>query len=447
MWNAIAPGPGRPAAAAGLLLTLALGAAPALADASIKGKVVDVDGNPQVKATVVVEVVSVEGRAAGRLGSVKTRKDGSFTYPFVDPGTYRVRPEIEGYVVLQEKVVSLDSQRGLRMGNPDGTPQEFLINRDQTNLPEIPVAPHGSGAIVAGKTEVEVIVVKTEDHAEALSALQKGMAPGEAAPATPQEPVVSRKRDPVERGDEYYAGGDYAQAVVAYEEALAEDPGRAEAAYGLGKARLKQDDLAGAQQALRKAAESDPELPGVQFYLATIYHSLAQDQAAIAALEKERVNSPDSEEVLVNLGALYRDTNQPEKAQQILVQVIELNPENTDAYLALADVHNQLGNTKKAEEIYRMILDRNPGQADVIWYNIGVNAYNQNNREAAAQAFAKSIEADPKNADAHKMLGYTLVGLGKVSEAIPYFEKYLKLDPKGADAATISAVLASLKRG
>ena len=52
------------------------------------------------------------------------------------------------------------------------------------------------------------------------------------------------------------------------------------------------------------AGRLDPEMPGVNFYLANIYHSLAQDAAAIAALEKERVNSPDSEEVLENLASM-----------------------------------------------------------------------------------------------------------------------------------------------
>ena len=50
--------------------------------------------------------------------------------------------------------------------------------------------------------------------------------------------------------------------------------------------------------ALKQAAEVDPEYPGVHFYLATIYHTLAQDSAAIDALEKERVASPDNEDVL-----------------------------------------------------------------------------------------------------------------------------------------------------
>ena len=138
--------------------------------------------------------------------------------------------------------------------------------------------------------------------------------------------------------------------------------------------------------------------------------------------------------------------DQPEKAMEILNEVVALNPENTDAYLALADVHNQLGETAEAEAIYKQILMASPGQEDVIWYNIGVNAYNADNKSEAASAFAKSLDANPKNPEAHKMLGYTLVGLGKTDEAIPHFEKYLKLEPKGVDADTVSGIVTALKQ-
>lgn len=434
--------------AALLLVLAAVAGSPASAqvNAKVTGTVTDVDGNPMVKVPVILEIVQVEGRAPGVLGKVKTKKNGAFTYPFLTPGTYKIYPEIEGYLVLKVDAISVDSQKNIRFGKDDGSPEVLLINKDQSNLPAIPVAPQGQGALVSGKCIVNIVVVKAEDHDRALAALRQGdspVTPG-SAPATP---VVSRKRDPVERGDEFYAGGDYVQAAAAYQEALDEDPERADAAYGLGKTLLKQDDLAGAQQAFMKTAKLDPAYPGAHFYLATIYHSLAQDDAAIAALVKERENTPDDETVLVNLGQLYRDTKQPEKAQEVLLHVVELNPENTDAYLVLADSYNQMGNNAKAEEIYKMILDRSPGQEDIIWYNIGVNAYNKDNRDAAAQAFENSLKANPKNSDAHKMLGYTLVGLGRNDEAIPHFESYLKLDPKGPDAETVKSMVAALKAG
>ena len=195
-----------------------------------------------------------------------------------------------------------------------------------------------------------------------------------------------------------------------------------------------------------KAAQLDPEMSGVNFYLGTIYHSLAQDKAAIAAFEKERNNSPGQEEVLVNLASLYRDANELAKAQELLQEVLEINPDHTDAALAIADVFNAQKQPAKAEEVYRQILEKNPGQEDVIWYNIGVNAFNAGHKDEAADAFERSLAVNKKNPESHKMLGYTLVGLGKFQEAITHFEAYLKLE-KGAEAEQVAVYLEQLKKG
>jgi tetratricopeptide (TPR) repeat protein len=407
--------------------------------ARVTGTVTDVNGNPLPKVQVFFEADTVDGRAQGLVvGKLKTKKNGGFTYPFLDTGLWKIYPQFDGYLVLKMSYVSVDSNGDTRADETD-----LKISQDQTNLPAIPVAPQGGGANVRGRCEVHFVMVPEADYKTEMAKLQGAKAPVAAASVAPG---AARKRDPKERGDEFYAGGDYAGAAAAYQEAVDADAEDAEAYYGLGKTQLRADDISGAQTALMKAAQLDPEMPGVNFYLGTIYHSLAQTTAAIAAFEKERINSPDQEEVLVNLASLYRDSEQPDKAMEVLTEVMALNPENTDAALAMADVYNLRGETADAEAIYLSILEKNPGQQDVIWYNIGVNAFNNDNRAEAAQAFEKSLEANKKNSDAHKMLGYTLVGMGKPKEAIPHFEAYLKLE-KGPDAEQVAAVLEQLRKG
>jgi tetratricopeptide (TPR) repeat protein len=392
--------------------------------ARVTGKVTDAQGNPLPKVQVFFEADEVDGRGKGVIaGKLKTKKNGSFTYPFLDTGIWKVYPKHEGYLLLKMSVISVDSNGDVRMEDDD-----IKISMDQSNIPVVPVPPQGGGAVVRGKCEIQFVLVPEADYRAEMAKLQGGS----AEPARPAAPVASKKRDPLERGDEQYAGGDYAGAAVAYQEAVDEDPENPDAHYGLGKALLRTDDLGGAQTALMKAGQLDPELPGVHFYLGTIYHSIAQDAAAIAAFEKERVNSPDQEEVLVNLASLYRDTQQLAKAREILQEVMVLNPDNTDAALAVADVYNAQGDTAKAEEIYRQILEKNPGQTDIIWYNIGVNAFNNDQHSEAVQAFKKSIEANKKNSDSHKMLGLALVGMGL---------------EKGPEAQQIAAYLEQLRKG
>jgi tetratricopeptide (TPR) repeat protein len=400
--------------------------------AGVKGKVTDPAGQPLEKVELAMETVRVEGRPTGTVvGKVKSRKNGTFTFPFLDPGEYKLTPTLAGYAPLQMKVLSVDSQKNVHMD------QTFLIKRDQSNLPTIPVKPQGQGALVSGKCEVNLIMVVEADFSAELAKLQQG----EGKAAAPTTAVVSHQRDPVERGDEYLAGGDLDQAAAAYREGLEADPTRADAHYGLGKVLLRKDDLSGALTSLKKAEELDPTKVGVEFYLGAVYHALGQDKAAIEALEKERVNTPDSEQTLVNLGTLYRDSKQYDKALGILDEVVRVNPDNSDAYLAMADAYNQMKQPAKAEEIYKKILAKSPGQEDVIWYNIGVNAFNADRREAAAEAFRKSVEANPKNSDAHYMLANCLYGLGQNKEAATHYRAYLKLEPKGGYAGDVTALL------
>jgi tetratricopeptide (TPR) repeat protein len=427
-----------PLFAAAAILVLAGSPAHGQVISKVTGVVTDHEGNPLAKVPVIFEVANVQGRGQGtEVGKPKTKKNGRYTYPFLEPGSWKIYPRLEGYLVLKVDILSIDSEGTTRMEDP-----EVLISRDQSNMPTIPVAPQGRGAVVRGRCEVSFVMVPEADYSEQLAKLQGG---GQEA-ATPAAPVVSRKRDPLERGDEFLAGGDFEKAAAAFQEAADADPSNPEAFYGLGKALLRKDDISGAQNALMKAGQLDPEMPGVNFYLATIYTSLAQDAAAIAALEKERINSPEQEEVLENLASLYLSTEQADKAQEVLTEVRALNPENTNAALLMADLYNSQGKSAEAEEVYRQILELNPGQQDVIWYNIGVNAYNAGNRAEAATAFEKSLDANKKNPDSHKMLGYTLVGLGKIDEAIPHFETYLKLE-KGPEAQQVQAFLDQLKKG
>jgi len=416
-------------------LAVAVGAgAPAYGQvvAGVKGKVTDPAGQALEKVELAMETVRVEGRPTGTVvGKVKTRKNGSFTFPFLDPGEYKMIATIAGYTPLQMKILSIDSTKNVHMD------QTVLIKRDQSNLPSFPVKPQGQGALVSGKCEVNLIMVLEEDFSAELAKLQQG----ESKAAAPTTAIVSHQRDPVERGDEYLAGGDLDQAAAAYREGIEADPTRADAHYGLGKTLLRKDDLSGALASLKKAEEIDPTRMGVEFYLGAVYHALGQDKAAIEALEKERVNSPDNEQALVNLGTLYRDTKQYEKALGILDEVVRVNPENTDAYLAMADAYNQMKQPAKAEEIYKKILAKSPGQEDVIWYNIGVNAFNADRREAAAEAFRKSVEANPKNSDAHYWLANCLYGLGQNKEAATHYKTYLKLEPKGGYAGDVAALL------
>ena len=99
-------------------------------------------------------------------------------------------------------------------------------------------------------------------------------------------------------GDEYFRGGQYDAAIVAFSQATQQDTNLAEAWYGLARSRLKLGDAAGASEAFREAIARSPRS-------APAYVGLAQ--AIVASFQSDPQASPGSlEEALQALDAAER---------------------------------------------------------------------------------------------------------------------------------------------
>ncbi len=62
-------------------------------------------------------------------------------------------------------------------------------------------------------------------------------------------------------------------------------------------------------------------------------------------------------------------------------------------------------------------------------YTAGKAAVAKKEWALAAKHFDSAVKSDPKSADAHNMLGYSLRWLGKYKEAFASYDKALALDP------------------
>ncbi len=83
---------------------------------------------------------------------------------------------------------------------------------------------------------------------------------------------------------------------------------------------------------------------------------------------------------------------------------------------------------------------RNPQDASG-YYALGVALYKNDHDREAVEAFKKSVELDPENADAQRRLGYAYAATGQKKEAeesfrkaVELYEKRVREDPKDADA-------------
>ncbi|HTT10017.1 MAG TPA: tetratricopeptide repeat protein [Burkholderiaceae bacterium] len=79
-------------------------------------------------------------------------------------------------------------------------------------------------------------------------------------------------------------------------------------------------------------------------------------------------------------------------------------------------------------------------------YAAGKQAVDRKDWPAAAASFRKAVAAEPNNADAYNMLGYSLRWMGKMDEAFAAYDRALQINPKHRGALEYSGV-AYLKAG
>src|SRR5262245_66212751 len=244
------------------------------------------------------------------------------------------------------------------------------------------------------------------------------------------------------RGILHYNRGEYAEAVSAFEEALAaiddvQSPEyslgtfyAAEARANLGLARFQQGDDARAEEDFRQALIHNPNYPDLHYYVAL----------------------------------LCERTGRPAEAAGALERALALHPDYLEARLLYAVVRARLGDTAGARlELERCValgfelppgLSLEPGAplGPPEWQALRARATRRNeaarqvavaaekahagDREAAVKALEQAVVAEPRFADVRCRLAALLAELGRHDEALAHLKVALDLNPNYLEART-----------
>src|SRR6185436_6290888 len=144
-----------------------------------------------------------------------------------------------------------------------------------------------------------------------------------------------------------------------------------------------------------------------------------------AEYEKELLLSPDAEAVLYNLGQAYDKAGDQDKAIAALDRAATVNPAKPEYLMALAGIYEQRKDKVKADEMYQKVAAIDPHNAAILFFNVGVKAWNENKTKEAVQAYTKAIEIDANYAQAHRELGRVLMASQDFPGALKHFQDYL----------------------
>ena len=199
------------------------------------------------------------------------------------------------------------------------------------------------------------------------------------------------------QGSVYDATGEYASAILEYQEALQLEPGAA-----------------------------------VEYALSKDYSILGKH--ALAAQHGREAVRVDSLKILYrqNLATIYLNAYQPELAAAQYERIVKIDSTNSEGWYNLARIY-QPTRPLRALEIYERILDREGDTWEILYQTAEINnALGRFNE--AAEKYKRMVDLDPSNKELQRHLAETYARGGKTKEAIKILEGILDADNNNPEA-------------
>ncbi len=251
--------------------------------------------------------------------------------------------------------------------------------------------------------------------------LGQGLAETDAAAAAIEHETAARLLDeageleptskwiPLYKGIHALALGNLEQAAVAFDNAIAIDPRLELAIRNRGLVLFQQEDWLGAESALRRALEVDPNSVGALGMLAQVYGWQDQYEAALLYARKATVAAPTSLMAWSVAGDLNRDLGtialQAGKTEESTARyaeaidcygnAIELNPRNADVLLERSKLYRRSGELEMSGRDARQATELAPKDPNT-WYALAEYQLAIREFAAAGKSADTAIMLEPK---------------------------------------------------
>lgn len=256
-------------------------------------------------------------------------------------------------------------------------------------------------------------------------------------------PYVS-SGDPVSDGVEAADRGDVADAILAYEAAVARDPTDAAVwvTLGLAQAENERDDLAIA--AFQRAVEEDPTYRGSYFGAAVSHANEGNIAVAVESLTTWVRTHP-----LAHTSTVALDTEAPgapwwevstmrqealrSRLSAYLAHTEQCDPSRRDLLMALGILHHLNREHGDAADAFRAALRGDPRSAQ-LWNKLGATLTNAGKHEDAERALRRALDLKPGYVRALCNLGVMESNRGNTEASLRHWLNALVLQRRTASA-------------
>jgi len=219
------------------------------------------------------------------------------------------------------------------------------------------------------------------------------------------------------------AGNNFTAGLERIQRQRVKTPDSASVSFAEGKIYTAQRDWVHAEEALRRAVASDPNLSGAYELLVFGYTAAGKIPQAIQQLQSMLSKNQNDEGALMTLALIYDREKDSAKARDMYEKVVSLNPRltaalNNLAYL-YADVFNDPDKAYALARKAHEIEPSNPAFADTLGWAL----YRQGNYQQALNFIQESAGALSNSAEVQLHLGMASYMMDQLDKARTAFKK------------------------
>lgn len=252
--------------------------------------------------------------------------------------------------------------------------------------------------------------------------------------------VPTSAEDWVARGDRARAAGTLAEAVAAYERALAIDPRSHEAHNGLGTACMLGGRREEGAAHYRRAIALCPAFHKAHNNLGNALQAMGDLEGAIEAFRRAIALQPGAVKPLSNLGNALRAAGRLDEAAQRYRDALAIDPDHVPALNNLGLTLRRQGNAEGAVEVLRRAVELAPNSYEALC-NLGGSLNACGRPEDAIPILRRAVGLEPRPVDALCSLGAALQDAGRKNEAVECYASVLAHDPNSFQALNNLGVL------
>jgi len=238
-----------------------------------------------------------------------------------------------------------------------------------------------------------------------------------------------------ELGKAYQKLGDHENAVSAFRKAAKLDPWSSESQVQLAAACRQLGNYSEAAAAYARAVELDPKNLDAMLGTAECHLKAGQYLKSLVYCEQAEQAGERTGEVLRLLARVYEGQKDYEQAIRVYRRLLSLKADDGDAMLALAVAHMKAGQFEKAKDVLISVTRIRP-EGGTAFRHLGYCLIRLGDVDQAVQMYQKSIDLDEDDWEAHRGLGVACMikarrtGDARLqAEAIKYWRRSLSIAP------------------